>query len=228
MEQMEKLYHRGKNFCFFYDTDSFKITTDSVLLTNFIHISSKDKLLVDFGTGLGTIPLLLSSNSSISMIGIEMNKQFVQLASKTVTFNNLEAQSKIIEMKIQNSVSFLGYHSVDVVVSNPPYFKVRSGSMLNHSINKMGARHEVNITFSELAQETSKVLKNHGRFFLIHRVERLSEILRILQNYHLIPKRLQFVYNTLSSDAELFLLEAVKDAKEGLKIEAPIILKEEI
>ena len=220
MEQMEKLYHRGKNFCFFYDTDSFKITTDSVLLTNFIHISSKDKLLVDFGTGLGTIPLLLSSNSSISMIGIEMNKQFVQLASKTVTFNNLEDRIKIIEMKIQNSVSFLGYHSVDVVVS--------SGSILNHSINKMGARHEVNITFSELAQETSKVLKNHGRFFLIHRVERLSEILRILQNYHLIPKRLQFVYNTLSSDAELFLLEAVKDAKEGLKIEAPIILKEEI
>ncbi len=224
--QIEQVFHNDHSFYFCYDGKSFKMTTDSVLLSDFILFNIKDKLLVDYGVGLGTIPLLLASRTNIKMIGFEINPRTSILATETVKYNHLENQISIINAKIQDSLYYLEKNSVDIVVSNPPYFKIYEGSMLNKTEEKKAARHEIFLTFSELAKEANKVLKDQGKFVFVHRVDRLIEIIDILRENKLEPKRLKIVYDNKNSNAIIFLMEAIKNAKPGLKIETPFVLKE--
>lgn len=225
---IEEVYHNNHQFHFCHNKTSFKMTTDSVLLADFVNINHRDKLLVDFGTGLGTIPLLLSSRSSIKMIGIEMNNTSAELAKKSVEYNNLQGQIDILLGKIQDSSNYITNNSVDIVVSNPPYFKMYEGSYRNMTEEKTLARHEIAITWEELAKEANRMLKDQGKFVFVHRVERFIEIIEILKKYKLEPKRIKMIHDTVESNAVIFLLEAVKNGKNGIKFEAPIILKEKL
>lgn len=210
-----------------YCTDKyFSITTDNLMLSNFVNVRHKDKTLVDFGSGLFTIPLLLSCRYNIRMYGIEKEKLACKLSEMTIKANNLNNKLFVINDYIQNVLNHFNANSVDIVVSNPPYFTSYNEAFTSSLKEKETARHEVDISFIDLVVAAKKILKNQGSFFLIQRVERLTEISEVLKNHGFAIKRLQFIHPTVYKKAKLVMVEARKNGGfHGLEIMAPIIIE---
>ena len=125
MSKKMEFLHNGKNLIFYYDDDYFKITTDNLALANFIKIKSKDKLLVEFGSGLMAIPLLLSTRTNIKIVGIEKDDKASKLSEMTIKDNHLEERIKVINDDINNLDKYFPINSIGVIVCNPPYFSFR-------------------------------------------------------------------------------------------------------
>ena len=149
------------------------------------------------------------------------------MAVKSVNLNNLSEQIKIINMNMKDFVNSEYFESFDIITCNPPYFKVNDKNYFNDSYEKMIARHEIEINLSELLLVVNKLLKNNGNFAIVHRPERLMEILFEFKKNHIEPKRIQFVHEKLSKGSTLVLIEGQKNGNDGLKIENPIIMYNE-
>ena len=133
MNKKMEFSHNGKNLILYYDDNYFKVTTDNLALANFIKIKSKDKLLVEFGSGLLSIPLLLSTRTDIEMIGIEKASIACKLSSMSIKDNNLEDKIKVINDDIKNINKYFAINSIDIIVCNPPYFLLDNESIISCS-----------------------------------------------------------------------------------------------
>ena len=228
MSKKMEFLHNGKNLIFYYDDDYFKITTDNLALANFVKIKSKDKLLVEFGSGLMAIPLLLSTRTNIKMVGFEKDDKASKLSEMTIQDNNLEDRIKVINDDINNLNKYFPINSIDVIVCNPPYFLLENESSVSNKDYLKMARHEGNMTISDVAYLSKIYLKDGGSLFLIQRADRLFEIRDVLIKNNLAIKEIQFIYHDLEKCGKLVLVEARKSGKEhGLKVLKPIILEEE-
>ena len=228
MSKKMEFLHNGKNLIFYYDDDYFKITTDNLALANFVKIKSKDKLLVEFGSGLMAIPLLLSTRTNIKMVGFEKDDKASKLSDMTIQDNNLEDRIKVINDDINNLNKYFPINSIDIIVCNPPYFFIDNESSVSNKDYLKMARHEGNMTISDVAYLSKIYLKDGGSLFLIQRADRLFEIRDVLIKNNLAIKEIQFIYHDLEKCGKLVLVEARKSGKEhGLKVLKPIILEEE-
>lgn len=216
-----------KNRKIYQDTDCFSFSLDSVMLANFATIRLRDKLICDLGCGNGVIPLILSLRTNKNIVGVELQKKLSDMAVKSVNLNNLSEQIKIININMKDFVNSEYFESFDIITCNPPYFKVNDKNYFNDSYEKMIARHEIEINLSELLLVVNKLLKNNGNFAIVHRPERLMEILFEFKKNHIEPKRIQFVHEKLSKGSTLVLIEGQKNGNDGLKIENPIIMYNE-
>ncbi len=214
-----------KNLKIYQNSNFFSFSLDSIILANYCDIRLRDKKIVDFCTGNGVIPLILSRRTNNKIYGVEIQKKLVDLANKSVEYNGLSNQIEIINDDIK-VFSKDNISKFDLVLCNPPYFKVEKDSSLNESYEKMIARHEIEINIYDLCDCVKKVLKDNGKFYLIHRSDRLIEILQVLKKYNLEPKKLMFVYENINSESTLVLIESQKLGKTGLKIQKPLILHE--
>ena len=227
MNKKMEFSHNGKNLILYYDDNYFKITTDNLALANFIKIKSKDKLLVEFGSGLLSIPLLLSTRTDIEMIGIEKASIACKLSSMSIKDNNLEDKIKVINDDIKNINKYFAINSIDIIVCNPPYFLLDNESIISDKEYLKMARHEGDMTISDVARLSKIYLRDGGSLFLVSRVDRLFEIRDTLIENKLAIKEIQFIYHDLDSTSKLVLIEARKSGKEhGLKVLKPIILEE--
>ena len=227
MNKKMEFLHNGKNLIFYYDDDYFKITTDNLALANFIKIKSKDKLLVEFGSGLMAIPLLLSTRTNIKMVGIEKDDKASRLSEMTIKDNYLEDRIKVINDDINNLDKYFSINSIDVIVCNPPYFLIDNESSVSDKDYLKMARHEGDMTIEMIARLSKIYLRDGGSLFLVSRVDRLFEIRDTLIENKLAIKEIQFIYHDLDSTSKLVLIEARKSGKEhGLKVLQPFILKE--
>lgn len=208
----------------YQDTDSFCFSLDSVLLANFVTINKTTKNIIDLGCGNGAIPLFLSTRTDSSITGVEIQKSIYDLAVKSIKYNKLSDKIDIINEDVNNLKEKFLSSSFDVVISNPPYFKMNEKSLVNESPTKIIARHEVKLNFLELVEMTNYLLKDHGAFAFVHRPDRLFEFLDILKKYKLEPKKIQFVYPTVDKDCNMILVECVKNGKVGLKILPPLFV----
>ena len=225
MNKKMEFSHNGKNLILYYDDNYFKITTDNLALANFIKIKSKDKLLVEFGSGLLSIPLLLSTRTDIKMVGIEKNNKASRLSEMSIKDNHLEDKLKVINDDIKNIDKYFTINSIDIIVCNPPYFLLDNESITSDKEYLKMARHEGNMTISDVAR-LSKIYLRDG-LFLVNRADRLFEIRDTLIENNLAIKEIQFIYHDLDSTSKLVLIEARKSGKElGLKVLKPIILEE--
>ncbi len=228
MNKKMEFLHNGKNLIFYYDDDYFKITTDNLALANFVKIKSKDKLLVEFGSGLMAIPLLLSTRTNIKMVGFEKDDKASKLSEMTIQDNNLEDRIKVINDDINNLNKYFPINSIDIIVCNPPYFFIDNESSVSNKDYLKMARHEGNMTISDVAYLSKIYLKDGGSLFLIQRADRLFEIRDVLIKNNLAIKEIQFIYHDLEKCGKLVLVEVRKSGKEhGLKVLKPIILEEE-
>lgn len=226
MIELRTIIHHDKEYELYVDTDSFQLTTDSVLLAEFLTPKKSDKLLVDFGTGHGDLLFLLNATCSLKMIGIEMQDSISKLAEKSIYHNGIEKEIKIIHDKIQNIGSYLKPNSTDIVITNPPYFKETASFLKSEKKAKATARHELEISFKELAKYANLILKNKGRFVFIQRTERLIEIIKILKENHLEPKKIQFVHYQNNKNSAVFLMEARKNGGTTLQVMPPLFINE--
>ena len=227
MNKKMEFSHNGKNLILYYDDNYFKITTDNLALANFIKIKSKDKLLVEFGSGLLSIPLLLSTRTNIEMVGIEKNNKASRLSEMSIKDNHLEDKLKVINDDIKNIDKYFAINSIDIIVCNPPYFLLDNESIISDKEYLKMARHEGDMTISDVARLSKIYLRDGGSLFLVSRVDRLFEIRDTLIENKLAIKEIQFIYHDLDSTSKLVLIEARKSGKEhGLKVLKPIILEE--
>ena len=227
MNKKMEFSHNGKNLILYYDDNYFKITTDNLALANFIKIKSKDKLLVEFGSGLLSIPLLLSTRTDIEMVGIEKDSIACKLSSMSIKDNHLEDKIKVVNDDIKNIDKYFAINSIDIIVCNPPYFLLDNESIISDKEYLKMARHEGDMTISDVARLSKIYLRDGGSLFLVSRVDRFFEVRDTLIENKLAIKEIQFIYHDLDSTSKLVLIEARKSGKEhGLKVLKPIILEE--
>lgn len=209
-----------ENLKIIQDTEMFNFSLDTVLLPNFITINEKIKKILDIGTGNGPIPLILSTKTKAKIIGVEIQKEVSEMAKESVKINNLQDQITIINEDIKNNK--FETETFDIITCNPPYFEMKENSKLNKNDYKTIARHEINLNLEELLKISKKLLKNGGTLGLVHRPERLLDIIEVMRKYNLEPKKIRFVYPKKDKPANILLIEGKKNGKKGLKILPPL------
>lgn len=204
------------------NTNMFNFSLDSVLLPNFATINTNVKNILDIGCGNAPIPLILSTKTNANIVGVEIQKEVFELAQKSVSINKLNERIKLINSDINDIYNEFDTESFDIITCNPPFFKVNAESNFNKNDYKTIARHEVKLNLDQIFKIAKKLLKNNGNIVLVHRPERLLDILLAMKEYNIEPKRIQFVYPKTQSDANILLIEGKKNGRPGLKIEPPI------
>ena len=214
-----------KNLKIYQNSNYFAFSLDSIILANYVNIRLRDRQIVDFCTGNAVVPLILSKRTKAKIYGVEIQKALANLAEKSVNYNKLSDQIEIVNEDVKE-FSKKNISKFDLVLCNPPYFKINEKSSLNESYEKKIARHEIMINLEEVCDCAKKVLKDNGNLCLVHRSDRLMEILEILRSNNFEPKRIKFVYENINKESTLVLIEAQKLGKVGLKVEKPLILYE--
>jgi len=204
----------------YQDTDYFNFSLDSMLLASFASIGYKTKRICDLCSGNAPIPLYLTLRCDAKIVGVEVQKHSYDLAVKSILENNLNDRIEMINDNLIGINQKIGLF--DLVTVNPPYFKLG-----NHNINPLDskaiARHEILATLDDIVKEASLLLKQKGRLAMVHRPDRLVEILETFKKYKIEPKRLQFIYPKRNKECNQILIEGVKDGQMGnLRILPPL------
>ncbi len=210
----------------YQDPDSFNFSTDSMLLADFASIPARVKNICDLCTGNAPIPLYFSLRTKAKIIGVEVQEHSYDLAIKSVEENKLGNQIEIINDNLINISEKIGKNKFDLVTCNPPFFKV-GNNRINPNDAKAVARHEILANLDDIVKEAARLLNSKGIFSMVHRPDRLLEILDTFRKYKIEPKRLQFIYPKPNSQCNTILIEGVKDGASGLKILEPIFVYDE-
>ena len=221
----ERVDELQNGFYVIQNQNKFCFGMDAVLLSGFARIRKGDHVL-DMGTGTGIIPILLKSKTKGEhFTGLEIQEECADMATRSVQYNGLESAVDIVCGDIKEAAGIFGAASFDVVTSNPPYM-IGAHGLQNPYMAKAIARHEVLCTLEDVVSQASKVLKDRGRFFMVHRPFRLAEIFSVLTRYKLEPKRMQLVYPYIDREPNMVLIEALKGGNSRITVEKPLIVYE--
>ncbi len=223
MEKINDLF-LYENLKIYQDSENFNFSLDSILLANFVFIRKNTKKILDIGTGNAPIPLILTQKTKAKIVGVEIQKKSAQLAQKSVKFNNLEGQIEIINKDIKKLEKEMENESFDTILCNPPFFKVYQKTRKNVNQEKAIARHEVSLELEEIFIIAKKILKNDGVIALIHRPERMVDIIEYMKKNNIEPKRIKIIFPKKEKAANMLLIEGRKNGKTGLIIEPPLII----
>lgn len=210
-----------KNLKIVQDKEMFKCSLDSILLPNFITMNKTYKHILDIGTGNAPIPLILSTKTKAKITAVEIQTKVYEMALESVKINNLESQIDVVNADINEFAKDYNDY-FDYITCNPPYFKLNSSSHTNDSDYKTIARHEKMLNLEQIFKISRKILKNNGCIGLVHRPERLVDILIMMRKYNIEPKKIQYIYPGNGKEANILLIEGKKNGKPGLKLLEPI------
>ena len=223
-ERIDDLQRNG--YRIIQDPDRFCFGMDAVLLSGFAAVKN-DARVLDLGTGTGIIPILLEAKTGAAhLTGLEIQADSADMARRSVALNGLEEKIDIVTGDIKEAGRIFDAASFDVITCNPPYMIGRHG-LKNPEDAKAIARHEILCTLEDVAEQTAKLLKPGGKFFLVHRPFRLAEIMVTLKKYKLEPKRMQLVYPFVDKEPNMVLLEAARGGRPRMTVEKPLIVYRE-
>lgn len=206
--------------------DGFCFGMDAVLLSGFAKVQEKERVL-DLGTGTGIIPILLEAKTAgAHFTGLEIQEISVNMARRSVQLNDLSEKISIVQGDIKEAASIFGKASFDVVTANPPYMTGNHG-LVNPRLPKAVARHEILCTLKDVVSQASALLRESGRFYLVHRPFRLAEIIHCMVEHRLEPKRMKLVYPYADKEPNMVLLEGLKGGKSRVTVEKPLIVYKE-
>ncbi len=208
----------------------FSFSLDAVLLADFASVSRRRKAkIIDLCSGNGAVAFLLTGKTQNAIIGVEIQEKLVDMARRTVELNKLEEKVSFLHVDVNELTNFLEADSVDVITCNPPYFKNIETSVKNTNDAFSLARHEIMSTLPQLMKTTSKLLKMNGHAYFVHRPDRLLDLLDSMRANRLAPKKIRFVYPRIGKDANMILVEAIKDGKEdGFHVLPPLYVHEKV
>ncbi len=220
----ERLEDLGGGLYILQDPKKFCFGIDAVLLSSFaakgLRRTSK---VAEIGTGTGIIPLLLTKKSACTDItAFEIQPEMAELAGRSVTLNELDSAIRIVNEDVREQ-SCIAPSSLDAVVTNPPYMKIKTG-LVNPEESLSLARHEISLTAADVFDFARKTLKDKGKLYMVHKPERVTEFIPMLAERGLALKRVRFVHPRLEKPANLVLMEIVKGGKPYLNVEAPLIV----
>ncbi len=201
----------------------FRYGMDAVLLADFARAGSRDHV-ADFGTGTGILPLLLyGRGKGKSFEAFEIQDDMADMASRTMLLNGLEETVHIHCMPVEDAYKLIGYGRMDAIVCNPPY-GTPGGALQNPDPSKAVARHQGADGMMPFLVSAYKTLRVRGRFFMIYPAQRMLDVMELMDQVKLTPKRLRMVYPSIDKPANLVLIEAQKEAKPLLHQEPPLIV----
>lgn len=216
-----------KNLKIIQNEMGFCFGIDSVLLSDFAKKIKRNAKVIDLGTGTGIIPILLCGKTELKrIVGVEVQEEVFDLANKNIKLNNLENKFEVINENIKNLKNIYEYGSFDVVVTNPPYKKENTG-IKNLNNKKLISRHEITANLEDFVEISKYLLKDRGRIYMVHRPDRLVDILFLMRKNKLEPKKIKFIYSNVNTEPKLVLIEAVKNAKPFLQIEKNLYIYNE-
>ena len=220
-ERLDELHRNG--YFIIQNPQKFCFGMDAVLLSGFARVKRRETVL-DLGTGTGIIPILLEAKTEGEhFTGLEIQPESADMAKRSVRYNHLEEKISIEIGNIKDASSQFGASSFDVVTTNPPYMTGQHG-LTNPNEAKAIARHEILCTLEDIMRESAKVLKPQGRFYMVHRPFRLAEILALMRQYHIEPKRMQLVYPYVDKEPNMVLIEGLRGGNPHVSVEKPLIV----
>ena len=208
----------------FQDNKAFKFSIDSVLLAEFVNINYRCKNIIDLCTGNAPIPMILSTKFDKNIIGVELQKDIYDLGKNSIKFNNIK-NIKLINDDVKNITNTFDY-KFDIITCNPPYFKLSEKTKVNDYNIKAIARHEIYITLEEIIRISSNIIVDIGSLYLVHRCDRLVELIDLLKKYNFGLRKIQFVYDNKKANSCFLLIEAKYKCKSDLKILNPLYINE--
>ena len=208
------------------DTDYFNFSLDSVLLYNFLKLK-KNMKVIDICTGNCPIPLLLSKKIENKIYAVEIQKEVFELGKESIEINNLQDKIELLNIDAKELTNKFETDTFDLITCNPPYFKINDETKKNDNKVKSIARHEIMINLDDIIKLSRKLLKNNGSLVLLHRPERLNDIIVLMNKYNISPKRIQFIYPKENTDSNMILIEGTKNGNNALKVLEPLIIHEE-
>ncbi len=212
-----RIIQNPKKFCF---------GMDAVLLSGFAGVKEGGSVL-DMGTGTGIIPLLLSAKTKAAhLTGLEIQEESADMARRSVILNRLDEKITIVTGDIKEAERLFKAASFDVITCNPPYM-TQSHGLVNPEDAKAVARHEILCTLEDVIAKAACLLKPGGNFFMVHRPFRLADIITLLRQYKLEPKRMQMVYPYADKEPNMVLIEANRGGRPRMKVEKPLIIYKE-
>jgi len=205
-----KIIQNEKGFCF---------GMDSVLLSDFAKNMKNNSTVLDLGTGTGIIPILLCGKTNLKkVVGIEIQQDVANMAKRSSQLNNLQDRFEVVNTNIIDLKNIYEKQSFDVIVTNPPYKKENTG-ITNENEAKLISRHEITANLEDFISISKDLLKDKGEFYMVHRPERLVDILSLMRKYKIEPKILKFVSPNKNKEPNLILIKGIKNANSFLKIE---------
>lgn len=232
--EKEELIHPGERlddlqtggYYLIQDPERFCFGIDAVLLSSFAKVKRGERAL-DLGTGTGVIPILLEAkNEGVFYGGLELQEASADMARRSVRYNDLEAKIEIRTGDIKEAAALYGAASFEVITVNPPYM-IGNHGIKNGNEVKYIARHEVYCTLQDVLRESAKLLKDKGRFYMVHRPFRLPEILAEMNRVHLEPKRMRLVHSRIDKEPSMVLIEGLKNGRPRMQVEPPLIVYQE-
>ena len=209
------------------DPDKFCFGMDAVLLSNFARVKKGESAL-DLGTGTGIIPILLSAKTQGErFVGLEIQEESADMATRSVLHNGLEEKIKIVNGDIKEAVEIFGPASFDVITTNPPYMIGQHG-IANASDAKTIARHEVLCTLDDILRQSAKILRPGGRFYMVHRPFRLAEIFSKMVELKIEPKRMRMVHPFIDKEPNMVLIEGTRGGNSRMTVERPLVVYKEV
>ncbi len=222
-EQIEDLHCNGYKIV--QNKNMFCFGIDAVLLANFAKVRFKEKA-VDLCTGNGIVPILLHAKSKCNnLIGVDIIEENIILANKSCKINNININ--FINEDLKNITNILQKQYYDVVTVNPPYMANNTG-LKNVTDEKAIARHEVLCSLDDIVKNSSDLLKYGGRFYMVHRPNRLGEIFYTMKKYNIEPKVMQLVQPFENKEPNIILIEGIKNGKPNLIIKNNLIVYKDI
>lgn len=220
-ERVDDLHRNG--YMLIQDPKRFCFGVDAVLLSGFATAKKGDKVL-DLGTGTGVIPILMSAKTKAEHFSaLEIQPESAEMAKRSVMLNDLQDKIDIIEGDIKKAAEIFKPSSFDVITTNPPYMNFEGG-IKNSYDPKTIARHEVLCSLDDVAFAAQRLLKFGGKFFMVHRPHRLTDIMCVLREHKLEPKRIRFVQPYADREPNMVLVEAVRSGKPMIKVMPTLVI----
>lgn len=224
-ERIDQLY--ADDIQIIQSPEVFSFSLDAVLLANFPRVPKRGTI-VDLCAGNGAVGLFLSRKTQGHIYQIELQERLADMARRSIQLNHLEERMTMYNLDLKDSFTKVRPDSVDLLVCNPPYFRDLPTNNKNPNQHLALARHEIATTLEEVIAVSSKLLKMNGHFALVHRPDRFLDILELMKKYRIAPKRIRFVYPKQEKDANIILVEGIKDGKtDGFKIKPSLIVYDE-
>ncbi|MBE5826250.1 MAG: tRNA1(Val) (adenine(37)-N6)-methyltransferase [Butyrivibrio sp.] len=222
-ERLDDLQRNG--FKIIQDPERFCFGMDAVLLSGFARAKEGERVL-DLGTGTGIIPILMAGKTEAKeLVGLEIQEESAEMATRSVALNDLQDRVKIVQGDIREAGQIFDAASFDVVTSNPPYM-IGGHGLKNPDAPKAIARHEVLCDLEDVISAAARCLKSGGKFYMVHRPFRLAEIMVMMHEYRLEPKRMQLVYPYADKEPNMVLIEGARGGRSRLTVEKPLIIYE--
>lgn len=223
-ERLDELHRNG--YFIIQNPAKFCFGMDAVLLSGFANVKPGETA-IDLGTGTGIIPILLEAKTKGEhFTGLEIQPESADMARRSVAYNRLEDKINIEIGNIKDASTQFGASSFHVVTTNPPYMTGQHG-LTNPNEAKAIARHEILCNLEDVIRESARLLKPQGRFYMVHRPFRLAEIMCLMHQYGLEPKRMRLVYPFVDKDPNMVLIEGLRGGKPRITVEKPLIVYQE-